>query len=313
MRHEGESVAYPPGRSSLRLSLSQRSGSQSANTRRKASAPLESGGVSGTAEQLPRHVGIIMDGNGRWARARHLPRLAGHRRGVDRVNEVTEFACRLGLGALTLFAFSNENWKRPEEEVTGLMGLLRWYLRAERRKILDNNIRFRVIGDRRKLSSDILEQVCELEQISAHHTGLQLTIALSYGSRAEIARAAARLAEDVAAGRVFAADVDESMFESYLDTSGLPPLDMVIRTSGECRLSNFLLYQAAYAELFFEPAHWPDFDTGRFEAHLRAFSGRERRFGLTGDQMSATSQGQDEAASSTADSQAPVERVAQQV
>lgn len=243
------------------------------------------GAVTHWSERLPRHVGIIMDGNGRWAKARHLPRLAGHRRGVERVNEVTEYACRMGLGALTLFAFSNENWKRPEEEVSGLMGLLRWYLRSERRKILDNNIRFRTIGDRKKLSLDILNQVERLEQDTSSHTGLQLTIALSYGSRAEIARAAARLAEDVAAGKIFAPDVDETMFESYLDTCALPALDMVIRTSGECRLSNFLLFQAAYAELFFDDLHWPDFSAQRFEEHLQAFASRHRRFGLTDEQV----------------------------
>ena len=236
-------------------------------------------------ERLPCHVGIIMDGNGRWARSRHLPRLAGHRRGVDRVNEITECATQIGLQALTLFAFSNENWKRPEDEVTGLMGLLRWYLRSERKKILENNIQFSVIGDRRKLSSDILDQVCGLESASASHTGLKLSIALSYGSRSEISRAAARLAEDVAAGRVFSSDVDETLFESYLDTAQLPALDMVIRTSGEFRISNFLLFQAAYAELFFEPALWPDFTSARFVELLAEFSQRQRRFGKTSEQI----------------------------
>jgi undecaprenyl diphosphate synthase len=236
-------------------------------------------------ERLPCHVGIIMDGNGRWARSRHLPRLAGHRRGVDRVNEITECATHIGLQALTLFAFSNENWKRPEDEVTGLMGLLRWYLRSERKKILENNIQFSVIGDRRKLSSDIFDQVCGLESASASHTGLKLSIALSYGSRSEISRAAARLAEDVAAGRVFSSDVDETLFESYLDTAQLPALDMVIRTSGEFRISNFLLFQAAYAELFFEPALWPDFTSARFVELLAEFSQRQRRFGKTSEQI----------------------------
>lgn len=228
---------------------------------------------------LPGHVGVIMDGNGRWAKARQLPRLAGHRKGVDRVDEITSVACELGLKALTLFAFSNENWKRPEDEVNGLMGLLRWYLRAERKKILQNNIVFRVIGERRKLSSDILRQVEDLEAQSAQNTGMHLTIALSYGSRAEIVRAVARLAEEVTSGRLYSCDIDEETFESFLDTSGLPQLDLVIRTSGEYRLSNFLLYQAAYAELSFEQAFWPDFDTQRFCAHLREYSARERRFG----------------------------------
>lgn len=230
-------------------------------------------------ELLPSHVGVIMDGNGRWAKARHLPRLAGHRKGVDRVDEITTVSCELGLKALTLFAFSNENWKRPEDEVNGLMGLLRWYLRAERKKILQNNIVFRVIGERRKLSSDILQQVEDLETQTAKNTGMRLTIALSYGSRAEIVRAVSRLAEEVASGKLYACDIDEETFESFLDTRGLPHLDLVIRTSGEFRLSNFLLYQAAYAELSFEQVFWPDFDTQRFCDHLREYATRERRFG----------------------------------
>jgi undecaprenyl diphosphate synthase len=232
---------------------------------------------------LPGHVGVIMDGNGRWAKARQLPRLAGHRKGVERVDEITTCACELGLHALTLFAFSNENWKRPEDEVTGLMGLLRWYLRAERKKILQNNIVFRVIGERRKLSSDILRQVEDLEVQSSSNNGMHLTIALSYGSRSEIVRAVARLAEEVASGRLYASDIDEETFESFLDTHGLPPLDLVIRTSGEFRLSNFLLYQAAYAELSFDDAFWPDFDADRFCYHLREYARRDRRFGNVKD------------------------------
>ncbi len=231
-----------------------------------------------------------MDGNGRWAKSRNLPRLAGHRKGVERVDEITECACKLGLKALTLFAFSNENWKRPEDEVTGLMGLLRWYLRSERRKILDNNIVFRIIGDRRKLSSDILDQVERLEAETESNTGMCLTIALSYGSRSEIVRAVAKLATEVAEGRVYASDIDEELFESHLDTAPLPELDLVIRTSGESRLSNFLLYQAAYAELSFEDARWPDFNQALFCDHLRRFGQRERRFGQTSEQAAARRQ-----------------------
>lgn len=236
-------------------------------------------------QKMPGHVGIIMDGNGRWARSRHMPRLGGHRKGVERVNEVTERACDLGLKALTLFAFSNENWKRPEDEVTGLMGLLRWYLRSEKKRILSNNIKFKVIGDRRKLSTDILAQLENLESLTRENTGLCLSIALSYGSRAELARAAARIAEDVSKGTIFAEDVDEQLLEQYLDTRELPPLDMVIRTSGEFRLSNFLLFQAAYAELFFDPVCWPDFSADRFTDLVREFAARQRRFGKTTEQF----------------------------
>lgn len=236
-------------------------------------------------QKLPRHVGIIMDGNGRWATARKLPRVAGHRKGVERVNEITEFAVQCGLQALTLYAFSDENWRRPEEEVSALMSLLRWYLKAERNKILDNNIRFRLIGDRGKLSSDILQMAQELEDDSAGNTGLHLCIALSYGSRGEILRAVRRVLEKIQDGELYTDDLDEQMFEEHLDTAGLPGVDMVVRTSGEQRISNFLLWQSAYAEYFFENAPWPDFSAEMFASLLRSFSQRERRFGRTPEQV----------------------------
>ena len=234
--------------------------------------------------RLPRHVGIIMDGNGRWATSRRLPRVAGHRKGVERVQEITELAGNLGLGALTLYAFSDENWRRPEEEVGALMGLLRWYLRAERNRILRNNVQFRVIGDRRKLSSDILGLISDLEADTRGNTGMHLAVAVSYGGRGEILRAVKRLVGYVESGETFVDDLDEATFEKCLDTAGLPPLDMLIRTSGERRVSNFLLWQAAYAELFFDEALWPDFDSARFVQNLKAFALRDRRFGLTPDQ-----------------------------
>jgi len=237
--------------------------------------------------KLPRHVGIIMDGNGRWATGRRLPRVAGHRKGVERVQEITELAGNLGIEALTLYAFSDENWRRPEEEVGALMGLLRWYLRAERNRIVRNNVRFRVIGDRRKLSSDILSLIESLEADTAHSTGMHLAVALSYGSRGEIVRAVKRLAQQVDKGEVFADDIDEQAFDDALDTAGLPALDMLIRTSGEQRISNFLLWQAAYAEMFFERTLWPDFSSTCFVELLRAFAERERRFGLTPQQISS--------------------------
>lgn len=235
--------------------------------------------------KLPRHVGIIMDGNGRWATARRLPRVAGHRKGVERVNEITEFAVKCGLHALTLYAFSDENWRRPEEEVSALMSLLRLYLKAERNKILDNNIRFRLIGDRGKLSSDILEMATQLEEESARNTGLNLCIALSYGSRGEILRAVRKVLDKINAGELYPADIDEQSFEDHLDTAGLPSVDLVIRTSGEQRISNFLLWQSAYAEYFFEQAPWPDFSEDIFARCLKQYGNRERRFGRTPEQV----------------------------
>lgn len=239
--------------------------------------------------KLPRHVGIIMDGNGRWATSRRLPRVAGHKKGVERVNEITEFAVKCGLHALTLYAFSDENWRRPEEEVSALMSLLRWYLKAERNKILDNNIRFRLIGDRGKLSSDILEMAVELENASAANDGLNLCIALSYGSRGEILRAVRKLVEKVNCGEIYLADIDEQYFAEHLDTHGLPEVDLVIRTSGEQRVSNFLLWQSAYAEYIFENTPWPDFSEVHFAESLKKYSVRERRFGRTPEQANPAS------------------------
>ncbi len=240
--------------------------------------------------KLPRHVGIIMDGNGRWATSRRLPRVAGHKKGVERVNEITEFAVKCGLHALTLYAFSDENWRRPEEEVSALMSLLRWYLKAERNKILDNNIRFRLIGDRGKLSSDILDLACKLEDESAGNTGLNLCIALSYGSRGEIIRAVRKLLDKINAGEIYPADIDEQSFDEHLDTAGLPDVDLVIRTSGEQRVSNFLLWQSAYAEYIFESTPWPDFSEVHFSECLKKFSARERRFGRTPEQAQQVTQ-----------------------
>jgi undecaprenyl diphosphate synthase len=237
-------------------------------------------------QKLPQHVGIVMDGNGRWATARHLPRLAGHKRGAERVREITETCSQLNIEALTLFAFSDENWRRPEDEVSGLMGLLRWYMRQEKKNLLENNVRFRVIGDRQKLSSDIVEMIQSLEGASAHNTGLNLCIALSYGGRGEILRATKRLAAQVEAKQIFLDQIDEDLFDQNLDTHGLPPLDVFIRTGGVFRVSNFLLWQVAYAELFFESCFWPDFKTEKFVEILKNYACRERRFGLTPEQIS---------------------------
>lgn len=237
---------------------------------------------------LPKHIGIVMDGNGRWAIKQKLPRLKGHHRGVDRVQEICEICGKLGIPALTLYAFSDENWRRPEDEVNGIMGLLRWYIRKEHAKIAENNVQFRVIGDRQKLSTDIISLVDNLEEDTKNNTGLKLSVALSYGARGEIVRAVKKIARRVATGEFFTDDIDERIFETFLDTHGLPPVDMFIRTSGELRLSNFLLWQIAYAELFFDETLWPDFTVEKFIEHLRAFCLRERRFGMTSAQVATS-------------------------
>lgn len=238
------------------------------------------------ADRLPRHVGVIMDGNGRWARSRYLPRLAGHHAGADRVREIITFSAELGLGALTLYAFSDENWARPIEEVSGLMTLLRRYLRAETDRMVTNRIRFRSIGDRSRLPADLRALVEEAEARTAGGDGLQLTVALSYGGQAEILRAARALAVAVRDGLDPEA-IDAARFEAALDTHDLPPVDLILRTSGEQRVSNFLLWQLAYAEIRFVQEPWPDFTAERFAACLLSFAGAERRFGQTSEQVTS--------------------------
>lgn len=233
------------------------------------------------AEPLPppAHVAIIMDGNGRWAKARGLPRTAGHKRGAEAVRRTVESAREMGISYLTLYAFSAENWKRPTSEVTDLMGLLRLYLRNEVRTLDRNGIRLRVIGDRSRLGADIISLIEESEARTAGNTAMTLTLALSYGGRQEIAEAARRVARDVAEGRLAPEDVDEAALAARLFTAGMPDPDLVIRTSGEKRISNFLLWQSAYAELVFLDVLWPDFGRDELESAIRDFQGRERRYG----------------------------------
>ena len=223
---------------------------------------------------LPRHVAIIMDGNGRWARQRHLPRLAGHRAGVEAVRRVTRAARAMGIEALTLYAFSSENWRRPAEEVSDLMGLLRLFIRSDLAELSRENVRLRVIGDYRAFSPDLIALIDDAIARTAGNDGPLLAIALNYGAQAELAAAARRLA-----ARLPAEQIDEAAIEAELDTAGLPPLDLVIRTSGEQRLSNFLLWQAAYAELLFVDTLWPDFDADALAAAVAAFGRRQRRYG----------------------------------
>jgi undecaprenyl diphosphate synthase len=227
---------------------------------------------------LPRHVAIIMDGNGRWAQGRGLPRIAGHREGSESVRAVTRAARRVGVEALTLFAFSAQNWARPPAEVDALMLLLAEYLESERREIMDNAVRLNAIGDVGRLPRFVQDKLASISGDSAGNRGMVLTLALSYGGREEIVHAAR-----VAASR---GPVDEAAIEAALWTRGLPELDLLIRTSGERRISNFLLWQAAYAELHFSDVLWPDFRDAELFAAIEDFQGRERRFGLTGAQLS---------------------------
>lgn len=242
--------------------------------------------MSGHSDRkLPRHVGIIMDGNGRWAQARGLPRIEGHRVGSESVRDIVRAARQLGLEAITLYAFSSQNWARPVDEVSGLMDLLRDFLHNERSEILDNEIRLKAIGDAEKLPPSVKAPLDELCAASAHYRKMTLTLALSYGGRESIARAVSAVAADVAAGKVRAADIDADQFGTYLPTADLPPLDLVIRTSGEQRVSNFLLWEIAYAELMFVDIAWPDFRRQQLYRCLENYATRERRFGLTSAQV----------------------------
>ena len=229
--------------------------------------------------QGPRHVAIIMDGNGRWATQRGRPRLFGHHAGAKRVREVVDACPDFGVKYLTIFAFSTENWKRTQVEVAGLMSLFRRYITSEARALRKENVRVRFIGDRVRLDDKLTNLMDELELMTADCTGVNLTIALNYGGRDEVARATRRLAQDVADGRLSPADVNEETLPRYLDTYVLPDPDLVIRTSGEARISNFLLWQSAYAEYEFVDTLWPDFSADEFGKLLAAYGARDRRFG----------------------------------
>ena len=238
-------------------------------------------------DKMPHHVAIIMDGNGRWAKARMLPRLMGHRKGAETVRMVVDECSKLGIGYLTLFAFSAENWSRPMSEVSALMSLLKKYIHMEVPRMMRDNVRFNVIGSRSDLPEDVRAELEDAITTTAGNTGLTLTLALSYGARQEIVHAAGLLAADVAAGTVDPASVTEKDFARYLYTSGLPDPDLLIRTSGEMRISNFLLWQLAYAELYFTDINWPDFSRQELLKAIADFQSRERRFGLTGEQLKA--------------------------
>lgn len=236
-------------------------------------------------DKLPVHLAIIMDGNGRWAQQRMLKRIVGHQRGAETVKMVVEQASLLGIKYLTLFAFSSENWSRPPIEVRALMTLLKKYIRRETARMMRNNIRYNIIGNRSDLPDDVNQTLDEATRETAGNTGMVLTLALSYGGRQEITMAATRMAQDMAAGKLNAGDVTVDIFANYLDTGGLPDPDFLIRTSGEMRISNFLLWQLAYTELYFTETNWPDFTINEFLKALADFQSRERRFGKTSDQI----------------------------
>ncbi len=241
--------------------------------------------MSASKRELPRHVAIVMDGNGRWAQANGRARVEGHRKGADAVRVVVRAARETGIRALTLYAFSAQNWERPADEVRTLMELLRDYVIEERAEIMDNGIRLTTIGDVERLPGFVLEPLEALRAASASNGGMTLCLALSYGARESIVEAARRIAAGVRAGALEPGDVTAERFAAALSTRELPPLDLLVRTSGEQRLSNFLLWEAAYAELYFTDALWPDFGRAELSNAIRTYQGRERRFGLTSEQI----------------------------
>jgi undecaprenyl diphosphate synthase len=228
---------------------------------------------------IPQHIAIIMDGNGRWAQARGLPRAMGHKQGAEAVERVVRAAAERGVKFLTLFAFSTENWNRPEEEVSGLMGLLKMYLHGKTAEMHKNNVRLNVIGDRSRLSEDILSLVENAEKLTQGNTGITVNMAVSYSGRWDIAQAVRKIALAVERGDLTPDRISEEAVSAYLSTAGMPDPDLVIRTSGEQRISNFLLWQGAYSEYHFTDTYWPDFDAVHLDTALDAYRKRERRFG----------------------------------
>lgn len=241
--------------------------------------PDDQQGSAVAASDMPRHVAIIMDGNGRWAAERGLPRVAGHRSGVDAVRRTVRAAADLGIPYLTIYSFSSENWSRPAEEIDDLMGLMRRFIRRDLAELHHSNVRIRVIGERDRVDTKMMQLIDEAVELTQGNTGLTLVIAFNYGARIEIAKAARALAEDVSAGRLAVDDITPDKISATLDTRGMPDPDLLIRTSGEMRLSNFLLWQAAYAEFVFVDANWPDFGRELLEQAIAIYAGRTRRFG----------------------------------
>lgn len=233
----------------------------------------------------PRHIAIIMDGNGRWAEQRHLPRILGHRRGVETVRKIVTAVREEQIPFLTLYAFSSENWQRPDEEVGALMGLLGHYLSSELKTMRQQDIRLKVIGDTSRLPVNVRDILQEAVEKTAENCAMTLVLALSYGGRAELVQAARQLAVRALAGEIVPEAISDEDFSACLETHGIPDPDLLIRTSGEMRISNFLLWQIAYAELYFCETYWPDFDTAQLQLALAEYARRQRRFGLTGEQL----------------------------
>ena len=228
---------------------------------------------------VPNHVAIILDGNGRWAKAKGLPRTAGHVQGTKTVEDICEIAYNMGINYLTVYAFSTENWSRPNDEVTALMNLLRSYMKNAIKRAQKNNMCVRVIGDKSKLAPDLIEKIDELEAITKNNTGLHFQIAINYGSRDEITRAVRKLSEKVTKGELAPEDITEERIADELDTAGLPDPDLMIRTSGEQRISNFLLWQLAYSEFYYTSVPWPDFNKAELQKAVEAYENRDRRYG----------------------------------
>ncbi len=235
--------------------------------------------------EMPGHVAIVMDGNGRWARRRMLPRLEGHRQGAKAVRRAVEFARRNGIRVLTLYAFSTENWQRPKAEISGLMKLLSQFIDSDLEEIHEHNIRIRTIGDLERLPAAVGGKLEVAKRKTANNTAMVLNIALSYGGRRDILKASLKLAKAFKTGDIEEGDITEEVMAQFLDTSGLPDPDLLIRTGGEMRISNFLLWQLAYAELYFTPVLWPDFDDDAFLEAIEEFRSRQRRFGMISEQI----------------------------
>ncbi|WP_159655234.1 isoprenyl transferase [Vibrio atypicus] len=238
-------------------------------------------------EVLPQHIAIIMDGNGRWAKAQGKPRVFGHKNGVAAVRKTISTSAKLGIKAITLFAFSSENWRRPEEEVGVLMELFITVLSTEIKKLHKNNLRLRVIGDTSRFNSRLRKKIAQAEELTAGNTGTVVNIAANYGGKWDITEATKAIASKVAAGELNAEEIDEALITQHLTMSDLPEVDLMIRTSGECRISNFMLWQMAYAEMYFTPIFWPEFDENSLIEAVTWFVNRERRFGCTGEQIKA--------------------------
>ena len=234
---------------------------------------------------VPGHVAVIMDGNGRWATSQGKPRLAGHREGANAVRRTVESCRYLGVETLTLYAFSSQNWQRPDNEVSGLMQLFQIYIRKERQRLIDNDIELQVIGERDQLGDDLQRAIADLEEVTSSNDEMTLQVAVSYGGREEILRAVHLIAEEVEAGELSAHDIDQSVFESHLYTTDTSDPDLLVRTSGEMRLSNFLLWQVAYSEIYVTDVLWPDFGEADLIGAFTEFGDRERRFGKTGQQL----------------------------